>query len=214
MLMTFSVIGFWGCVQNEYYEPNYLSREEAYKVTYPYLSYSEGKFTLLLSESEANRLRVSPQDYSEMIAYIGEANAIYKQMSINRPAVKFYNPIINFVAPRTKTGNEIQDPTPTSWDYQQEHIGSMTGQEYAYENIWIPEGYTDLRVVVYSNSTIGFGSVTMNSGYGSETLGTYNILFWNGAAEFRLPVSSGMDITLQIGVASSCGGTYSVYFGK
>ena len=45
-------------------------------------------------------------------------------------------------------------------------------------------------------------------------MGTYNILFWNGAAEFSLPVDSGMDIQIQVSVASDQGGTFSVSYGR
>ncbi|MDD3078797.1 MAG: hypothetical protein PHH37_06805 [Paludibacter sp.] len=70
-----------------------------------------------------------------------------------------------------------------------------------------------MKVVVYSNAIIGLGRVTTNSAYGSQSMGTYNILFWNGAAQFSLPVNSGMNISIIVSVASDQGGSYSVYYG-
>lgn len=187
-----------------------LNREEAYKVTYSYLSYSDGQFKLLLSRQEAKDLGVSNDVYNEMLTYLDEANGIVSKVIQKNPEIHFFNPSsmsfdMDNSFPLIKTRSE-------NWDYQ--GSGSMPNQSPVSCKLTVPEGYTSVRVCVYSNAIIGLGQVTMSSGYGQETQGTYNILFWNNYAEFTLPVSSGMTIDLTVSVASDQGGTFSVQYGR
>ncbi len=188
---------------------SFLDRKVAYEITYQYLSYSDGQFKLLLSRKDANELGVSNVIYEEMLAYLENANKEVLKIVSENPDIQFFDPSsmpisINRSTPRLKNGAE-------TWNYQ--GSGSLNGQTPNSHNLTIPAGYTNVRVVVYSNAIIGLGSVTMESPYGSETMGTYNILFWNGAAEFSLPVSSGMNIKITISVASNEGGSYSIHYG-
>jgi hypothetical protein len=186
-----------------------LDHKAAYEITYQYLSYSEGQFKLLLSKEDANELGVSDAFYEEMLAYIENANKEVLKIVRENPDIKFFDPSsmprhINYSSPRLKTGSE-------TWNYQ--GSGSLNGQTPSSCTLTVPAGYTSVRVSVYSNAIIGLGNVTMNSSYGSQSMGTYNILFWNGAAQFSLPVNSGMNITITVRVASSEGGSYSVHYG-
>lgn len=186
-----------------------LDHKAAYEITYQYLSYSDGQFKLLLSKEDANELGVSDVIYEEMLAYLENANKDVLKIVCENPDVQFFDPSsmpisVNRSSPRLKNGSE-------TWNYQ--GSGSLNGQNPNSHYLTIPSGYADVRVVVYSNAIIGLGMVTMESPYGSQTMGTYNFLFWNGAAQFSLPVSSGMNIRITVSVASDQGGSYTVYYG-
>lgn len=148
-----------------------LDYKAAYEITYQYLSYSDGQFKLLLSREDANDLGVIDAFYDEMLAYLENANKEVLKIVCENPDIQFFDtssrPIyISHSFPRLKNGSE-------AWDYQ--GSGSLNGQTPNSYSLTIPSGYTDLRVAVYSNAIIGLGSVKMESDYGSQTIGTYNI---------------------------------------
>lgn len=186
-----------------------LSEEEMYKITYKYLHYSNGQYELLLSLEDAKKLGVLESTYKDMMEYLQAANIEVAKILMENPHVQFYDPseaedVIFEESPLLKTRAE-------GWDYV--GLGSMPNQNPVSSSYYIPRGYSYVRVNVFSNALSGVGKVTLQTPYGTETLGTWNLLFWNRSATFQVPVHSGMNITVTVSVGSDCGGYYGVNFG-
>lgn len=84
---------------------------------------------------------------------------------------------------------------------------------FCINKIWgrAPAGASSVRFAVWSNSVIGYGTVTITKSgqfVGSDV--TWTLPFYSGVAEF--PVSSGGTYTVTIRVSSSGGGQYGYNF--